>query len=238
MSDFHELDELLGACALDAVEPDERRVIEEYLATNPRAAAEVQEHREVATMLAYTGMDAPEGLWDRISEALDEPPPAPGPELAKVMPMAGSARRAGRFAAWTLAAAAAVVAVVAVAVIVTDRSPADPLIAAYEAIRDDRDSRSTQLVSDTSEVAVEAVVDERGHGFVLAGDLPALPVSQTYQLWGVIDDQVISLGVLGPTPDLEVFTARAPLAALAITIEPAGGVISDGNPDGAYVGAF
>ena len=50
-----EIEELLGAYALDAVDDDERRVVEGYLATNPRARAEVQQHREVATMLAFTG---------------------------------------------------------------------------------------------------------------------------------------------------------------------------------------
>ena len=57
--------------ALDAVDDDERRAVEDYLAANPRARAEVQQHREVATMLAWSGMDAPEGLWDRIVDSLD-----------------------------------------------------------------------------------------------------------------------------------------------------------------------
>ena len=66
-----DMDDLLGAYALDAVDDDERRAVEDYLAANPRARAEVQEHREVATMLAWSGMDAPEGLWDRIVGSLD-----------------------------------------------------------------------------------------------------------------------------------------------------------------------
>ena len=76
-ADGYELDDLLGAYALDAVSADESRRIEEYLAINPRAAAEVQEHREVATMLAFTGMDAPEGLWSKIEQELDAPAPEP-----------------------------------------------------------------------------------------------------------------------------------------------------------------
>ena len=38
----HPIDELLGAYALDAVDDDERRQVEEYLRTNPRARAEVE----------------------------------------------------------------------------------------------------------------------------------------------------------------------------------------------------
>ena len=49
LPDSHDLDELLGAYALDAVSPEEADRVEDYLAINPRAAAEVREHREVAT---------------------------------------------------------------------------------------------------------------------------------------------------------------------------------------------
>ena len=68
---------------------------------------------------------------------------------------------------------------------------------------------------------------------------PALGADQTYQLWGVVSDaQVISLGILGPNPELETFTVEGEVSALAITIEDAPGVIADGNPDGAFVGTF
>jgi anti-sigma-K factor RskA len=66
--------------------------------------------------------------------------------------------------------------------------------------------------------------------------LPALPDDETYQLWGVIGDQVISLGVLGHNPEIELFSAGAPVSQLVVTIEQAGGVVSNGNPDGAYAG--
>jgi anti-sigma-K factor RskA len=73
----------------------------------------------------------------------------------------------------------------------------------------------------------------------VAQDLPTLPDDQTYQLWGIVDGgQVISLGIFGPNPELETFTVESPVSALAITIEQFPGVVSDGNPDGAFVGAF
>jgi anti-sigma factor RsiW len=239
MNHLDDIDELLGAYALDAIDPDERRRVEDYLEANPRAAAEVREHREVATMLAYTGMDAPDGLWDRIVSTIEEPAPEPGPELAKVMPMESARRSRSRaFGTWILAtAAAAVIAIVAVSFL--DRGAiTDPLQLAVDEARADRDTRTAVLVAEGSPVEIEAVVDESGLGFLVADALPQLPRDQTYQLWGVVGDDVISLGILGPNPELELFTARVDLAALAVTIEPAGGVVSDGNPEGAYVGAL
>jgi hypothetical protein len=76
-----------------------------------------------------------------------------------------------------------------------------------------------------------AVVTADGRGFVRAGDLPALPADRTYQLWGVVDDQAISLGVLGPNPDVAAFQVDDVdrVAAYAITDEAAGGVIASQN---------
>lgn len=241
--DGYDLDALLGAYALDAVDDDERRRVEDYLAIHPRAEAEVREHREVATMLAFTGMDAPEGLWDRIERELEQPAPDPGPELAKVMSLDERPRRSRLAAAgpWLVgAAAAAVLAVVAVGVVSfgDGGTPSDPMAAGLEAARIDRDSVSAQLVSDASDATADGVIDQDGHGYLDASGLPSLPTGQTYQLWGVMADggDVISLGILGPTPEVESFTVEGEVAALAITIEQAPGVVRDGNPAGAFVG--
>lgn len=239
--DAYELDELLGAYALDAVDAEDRRRIEDYLAVNPRAAAEVQAHREVATMLAFTGMDAPDDLWGRITDEIGDHAPPPGPALASVMSLdEHPRRRLASLAPWAMTAAA-VLALVFVAVGQADDAgaPDEPLASAVETARADRDSLVTTLVADGSEVSAEAVIDQDGHGYVLARDLPTLPDAQTYQLWGVVENgDVISLGIFGPNPEIETFTVDAPVSALAITIEQYPGVISDGNPDGAFVGTF
>jgi anti-sigma-K factor RskA len=264
--DTYDLDELLGAYALDAVDGDERRRVEDYLEINPRAAAEVREHREVATMLAFTGMDAPADLWSKITAEIEADAPAPGPELAKVFARdtpAIEATRPGtdaptgdssvvqledrrtrrRMGTWALGAAAAIALAVAGAVVVIgagDATSNDPIADAYEQALDDRDSVQTELVVDGSSNSALGVIDQDGHGYLDAGDLPRLAAGQTYQLWGVLAENgdVVSLGILGRNPELETFTIEGDVAALAVTIEQAPGVISDGNPDGAFVGAL
>ena len=240
--DIYGLDELLGAYALDAVDDVERQRVDEYVAVNPRAAAEVQAHREVATMLAFSGMDAPDGLWGRIAGEIGDEAPPVGPELAKVLSIEDRPhrRRIADVAPWIAsAAAAAVIAFVAIGLADRADAPDEPLASAFELALADGDSLTTTLVSEASDASADAVIDRDGHGFVVARDLPTLPDGQTYQLWGVVEDgQVISLGIFGSDPEVETFTVEVPVTALAITIEQYPGVISDGNPDGAFVGTF
>jgi len=54
----HEIEELLGAYALDAVEPQETLEIEEHLRGCPRCRTEVGQHREMAALLAHAGQAA------------------------------------------------------------------------------------------------------------------------------------------------------------------------------------
>jgi anti-sigma-K factor RskA len=66
-----------------------------------------------------------------------------------------------------------------------------------------------------------------GRGYLVSSALPALKDSQTYQLWGVVNGQPISLGLLGEAPSNSVFTVAGPEAPsqLRITVEPSGGSV-------------
>ena len=111
MTEHDEIAELLGAYALDAVEPDEAALVEDHLRECPRCAAEVAEHREVAAMLAHSGAPAPEGIWERIVEGLEEPPPEINLPVGAPPPPGvidlGARRRSRVPARWVPAAAAA-----------------------------------------------------------------------------------------------------------------------------------
>jgi anti-sigma factor RsiW len=250
--DVYELDGLLGAYALDAVDADERARVEDYLRVNPRAAAEVHEHREVATMLAFTGMDAPADVWSRITDQIESEAPAPGPELARVFAFESPARESlvapsdqrkrRNMSTWVLGAAAAVAIAVAGVVVTGARDIAsnNPIADALEIALDDRDSTKAELVAEGVDASATGVVDQDGHGYLDAGTLPTLDTGLTYQLWGVLESNgdVVSLGILGPNPELETFTVEGGVTALAVTIEQFPGVISDGNPEGAFVGTL
>ncbi|MFP5322118.1 MAG: anti-sigma factor domain-containing protein [Acidimicrobiia bacterium] len=246
MTDRHDdIAELLGAYALDAVDPDEARLVEDHLRTCPRCAAEVAEHREVAAMLAHSGAPAPEGVWARISESLEEPPPELTlPLTGRAAPVASldDRRRSNRAPLRWLPAAAAAAAVLVVAGVVAgfalDEGPSRSEPVASSSLQDlarevlnDPDARKVVLSPpDGGEVAAAAAVDVDGSGYLVGSTLPSLDPSRTYQLWGISDRVVVSLGVLGASPGVVAFHVDEGIHTLAITEEEAGGVPSSANP--------
>jgi anti-sigma factor RsiW len=234
-----EIQELLGAYALHAVEPEESEQIEGHLEECPRCRAEVASHREVAAWLGNSGGDAPEGLWDRIATQLEEPPPPLrlpifAPESPDVVPLAPRRRaRSSRLVVAALGAAAAlVIAVLAAQVVRQDDRIAD--LETAMARGSVADATVATLASADGSLSADALVMPDGTGYLLAGDLPGLAADRTYQLWGVTaEDTTVSLGLLGSDPRQVVPFVLGDvdgMTALAVTEEVAGGVAVSENP--------
>ena len=82
-----------------------------------------------------------------------------------------------------------------------------------------------------TDINAQAVVTADGTGYVLAESLPDLSPDRTYQLWLVVDDKVISAGLLGHEPGVVQFRAEGDVVGMAISNEVAGGVVvSDVEP--------
>ncbi len=240
-----ELDELLGAYALDAVDDDEREQVEAYLDRTPEARSLVAEYRETAALLAHSGTEAPPGLWERIEQTLEEEPP----QLATPLPggvVAFESRRTRlrRRIAVAVGVAAAVVVVGSLTVKVVrqddriaelgrEAGNGSVLAAAETASRDPHAVRVT-LSSTDGALEARAVYLPDGDGFLVENNLRPLAPDRTYQLWAFLGDpgmeRPISAGVLGPDPGVTAFRVRGPVAGLAITDEEAPGAVSPSNP--------
>ena len=70
--DHDEIQELLGAYALHAVDTDEAAEIYDHLRSCPRCRAEVVVHRETAALLVDTHLEPPADLWDTSAPAGSE----------------------------------------------------------------------------------------------------------------------------------------------------------------------
>ena len=219
--------ELLGAYALDAVEPDEAAAIELHLRECARCRAEVGEHRETAAMLAHAGADAPPDLWSRIAGAIETPADA---DVVPLPPRLGLSAKApmARRQWWLAPAAAAAAAVVAVLGFqvreLQDRIDEMPASATAELAAAMADPDAELVHLDGGDGASVPVVISGGNAWLDAAALPDAGDGRTYQLWGASGDELVSVAVLGRDPGVVSFDA-AGYAALAITEEVAPGVV-------------
>jgi len=154
----------------------------------------------------------------------------------------GSTRNRGRWSTRAVGIVAAAAAVVAIVLgVQVDHlhhqvnASAVTLSGAERSALAQPTTRRIELTSERSgaqrPVRVTVVLTQSGSGFVEARGLAALPKSKTYQLWGVVGHQTISLGLLGSDPSVVSFSVAGsvPVRAFAITAEHAGGVIQSSN---------
>ena len=238
-SSHDEMRDVVAAFALDAVDYSERATVEGHLETCPRCRAELAGHQETAAMLAFSGGQAPDEVWERISDAIGGPVPAP-PPLSLV------ARRRRRVADWGVAAVAAgmAAAVAVLAVVVSHQSGRiDDLTAAAqdqaalrqaEAAALQPGARDRALVAPDGTVLADVVITGQGGGYVIADAFRPLPGDRTYQLWGIVNGTPVSLGLLGRQPTVLVFRSPTGASELAVTAERSGGAV---RPTGAPVAA-
>jgi anti-sigma factor RsiW len=236
----------LGAFALDAVEPEEAEEIRAHLLECPRCAAEVAEHWEVTGLIANVGVDAPAELWDRIAAKIDTGAGArrPAPLHLASPPAAAELSAASKRRRWTwsgIGAVAAALAVVAILLAVqvgrldqrvgqlARASQQTGLSQAVQAALVDPSAHKVTLAATgpgAGQAAVVVVLPD-GTAFMVNTGLRPLASDRTYQLWGVVKGQTVSLGLLGNQPRDVVFTVSpsAPVETFAVTNEVAGGVV-------------
>lgn len=246
------MEELLGAYALDALDDGERSLVAQHLTTCDSCLDEVARHHEVASLLAPPPIPPPARVWNRI---LAEVAPSPhNNQLAPVVPLRRTERSFTSTRWW--AGAAAAVAVVALSAAVIGQSgrignlneqitaqqqniaqfdaslQANPLRQAAAIALEDPDAQVAILTAADTDASMEIVLLPDGSGYIYADTLAALPDDATYQLWAVVEDRVISAGILGNDPDVIAFHVDPhTLKGLVITEEVAGGVTqSEADP--------
>lgn len=227
----HHDDDLLATYALDAVDAAEAEVIDIHLRDCGRCRAIVGEFRATASHLAAGREPPPPDLWHAIATRLE----ADAPRDAHV----GSSITL-RLRALVVAVAAAITLIGGLgAGVVTQGRRIDGMQAALEdrtvlaaalAAEAHPDARRVELRSGDGELLGHAVVTPAGAGFLRASSLGALSPDRTYQLWAVVATERISLGLLGPRPEVVPFHAAGVIIGLAVTEELAGGVVASQNP--------
>lgn len=238
--------ELLAAMALDALDTEAHAHVEEHILTCTECQRELDSLREVASALGNTYEAPPEGLWSQIATRLYETDPtdAPSPPVflgdfdpARPSDVRRSRRARGFLLTASLAAAAAIIA------LGLTLSSANSRVANLEqALAGNGHNgvasalatpghKIVTLSGSGHQVLASLVLLPDGRGYLVTSHMPALPSSETYQLWGVVNGSPVSIGVMGSSPHAVAFTvATAPAPTkLGVTIEPAGGSLTPTN---------
>ncbi len=238
----HDVGDLLGAYALDAVDPEDAALVEAHLATCPRCRAEVEQYRETASYLAIAGTEAPEGIWAKIGAEIaadSDRPSTSAPNLVRI----GASRRSGWNRRRTLSSGIAAIAAAALIVLgvevahlsgqVNNLQSASrsaglaPLVTS--ALEGPHESVTLTAALSTSSAAV--VITKDGSAFWIGSSLAAIPGNRTYQLWGRVRGRIVSLGLLGSNPArLSMFRVQRGTTRLMVTNEPSGGTAAPTSP--------
>jgi anti-sigma-K factor RskA len=215
-----DLRSLAGAYAIDALDDDERRAFESYMATHPEAAVEVAELRAAAGLLAEDAVTPPPSSLRRaVLAAIRDLRQEPADDAAAVVDLA---QRGGRRPIiWLGIAAAAVVLVVAIAgALAVLRGPSiqDVYTADDAVIVNLAGADSSALFTFSRQL--EAAV-------FLSDDLDPVGDDETYELWFITGDVAAPAGTFRPdasgTAEILVHGSLQSGSAVGLTVEPAGG---------------
>ncbi|HEX3947373.1 MAG TPA: anti-sigma factor, partial [Acidimicrobiales bacterium] len=169
----------------------------------------------------------PDGAPDGLGQATVEP-------RASVADLSARRARSRRGLRWA-AAATAVAAIAAIALLGVNLADSNDQLgqtraalsaggsaAAVQAALADPAHHLVRLDSPGGTQLAEFVVVPDGRGYLVSSSMPSLPGDQTYQLWGIIRGQPISLGLLGSNPRQATFTVASSSrpSSLAVTVEP------------------
>jgi anti-sigma factor RsiW len=208
-----EIQELLGAYALDAVDERERAIIEAHLPTCESCRVELDDHLRLAeTLRRHAARVSPLASTESNGSA----------KTNNHGPPTGPVRR------WAVPVALAIVVIALGALFVQGQIRYDHLTATTARI--ERLERAQLAAADPAAVVTsvrtptnEAVltVVNRGRGsYAISSALPRLSDGRIYQLWRVDDTGgIAAAAALGPHPDAVAFPLPADVAGFVVTVE-------------------
>ncbi|HSJ70336.1 MAG TPA: anti-sigma factor [Acidimicrobiia bacterium] len=177
---------------------------------------------EVARMLieSFPPVQPDESVWTRISAAIS----AIGSGDADTSPgVINLESRRSRLLPALFSIAAVLIAIVgSVAILNGVNNDGSAVVAApaYELVD-----------PSTGAITMTITTGDDGTAYATSVGLDVLDSDSTYQLWSVVGDEIVSVGLLGPEPGTVPLRIEGDPAVLALTVEVAGGVaVSEATP--------
>jgi anti-sigma-K factor RskA len=205
--EHRELQDLIPAHALDALDADDAHLLDGHLETCEECRRELDELLETTALLAFASkqLDPPESLRAAILDAVAEKTPA-----RAQAPRARLAFLRGAFAGTLVGAAAALVIGLVL----------------HGQLNDARSSRDALQVRPLAGAVRGAVVRNRGNAKLVVVDLRSPSSGHTYEAWLIgSDKKPVAAGLFkgGKTVVVDLTGNAAKAQQVAVTLEPSGG---------------
>ena len=224
--DHERFDELKDAYALGALPEQERRELEEYLATHPERQAEVDELSSVASLLALSPPEQeppPElrrSIMDVVEAEAQRPPARTRSWLAGVRELLSVKNLA------LAAAALLVIGLFSWNMLLQDQ--VQDLQGQVASLQESQETRMVALAGTgaAQQAKVEVMIVDHHKPVLMAEGMPRAPENKTYQIWVIEGDVPQPSGLFKPDGETVAAVVEKPLDeddVIAITIEPDGG---------------
>lgn len=232
-----EIQELLGAYSLGALDPLEYNAVQIHIQSCPSCKEELEHHLEVLCFMDESIQEpAPDTLWDSIVDKLEETPPelelSNLPTAAPKFPTPLKIR----ILAATSAIAVAVASIMGVELARLNHkvnqlgglAQTNGIEKLANFALKQPGSKITTLKSANNAYLAICVILPNGQAYLIPKKMSQLPSNKTYQLWTLVNGKEVSLALLGSKPNAISFRINKG-NVLLVTIEPSGGVTSTLN---------
>lgn len=214
-----DLDGLLAAHALGALDGNELEVVERALAADGAARRELARYARATDLLDHNAGPRPE-VWDNIAKAIGDT----SGRQAVVTPIGAARRpraRGARRVVRTIGIAAAIGVVVAATAWGVEQVDPSSSSARPDVGRDARAAANAhgarRVVLRTGDgTSATLVLLPNGLGYVLHGNLPVALHGSAYRLFGTTDHGDVELAVIGRRIDATVFHLPTSVTALVL----------------------
>ncbi|PWH07346.1 hypothetical protein DEO23_01475 [Brachybacterium endophyticum] len=225
--DHEELESLVAASALDALDPDDQTVVDAHLADCPGCRDLLDSLRETAADLS-TGLETPPpprlresvlGAVRAEAAAQEQPAPATSDPARAEAPSSRLSRRALIGGGFALAASALVATGVVVARPWRSEEEKD-----IDQVLDAQDARTYRATWKSAQVTLTHSSSRSSSVLEVEGMDPA-PSGRDYQVWSLAKGKAASAGLLRPgeNGDARVLVPADAADGAAVTLEPSGG---------------
>jgi hypothetical protein len=230
-------EELIPLYAINALEEDESKEVASHLINCAECNSLLDSYRGAVAALSYSSEPPNETLWHEIQNQINA---EAGVKKVHVMRPLNRVRWIARsIAAFVVLVGILTISLLSIQVsnldhkvaVLSEKATSGQISSAAQSALLNANAKRIALFSNSGTQVGEIVILPDGTAFLFNSGLKAVSREDTYQLWAIVNNNAVSLGLLGNNPKVVAMSVdpNVKIAEFAITKEKAGGVVVSKN---------